>query len=349
MTGDAVGGVWTYALELASALEPYGVDVTLAVMGPSPSSGQMDDALRRPNLSVRHADFRLEWMEDPWLDVEKASTWLLDIAEDISPDVVQINGYAHAALPWSVPVVVVTHSCVLSWWRGVYGADAPASYEQYREHVARGLHAADYVVSPTRALLTAVESHYGRVKRSAVIPNARTADELEPAAKQPFILSVGRIWDPMKNIKTVAAAAVGLSCPVFVAGEQAGPDGALLNLENVNALGFLSPSEMAGWYKRALVFAHPARYEPFGLAPLEAGLAGCALVLSNIDTLREVWGDCAVYVDPDDVAGLHAILDELCADSARAAELGSRARERALTFSPERMGTAYYEVYSCAS
>ena len=35
MTADAVGGVWTYALDLAAALRDRDVEVTLAVMGPA--------------------------------------------------------------------------------------------------------------------------------------------------------------------------------------------------------------------------------------------------------------------------------------------------------------------------
>jgi glycogen(starch) synthase len=44
----------------------------------------------------------------------------------------------------------------------------------------------------------------------------------------------------------------------------------------------------------------PARYEPFGLSVLEAALSGCALVLGDIASLREVWGGAACYVRPGD-------------------------------------------------
>ena len=40
MTADAVGGVWTYALDLAVGLAPRGVEVVLAVLGPAPSPRQ---------------------------------------------------------------------------------------------------------------------------------------------------------------------------------------------------------------------------------------------------------------------------------------------------------------------
>ena len=45
MTTDTVGGVWTYALELADALAERDVEVTLAVQG-DPTPGQRDE-LRR--------------------------------------------------------------------------------------------------------------------------------------------------------------------------------------------------------------------------------------------------------------------------------------------------------------
>ena len=54
------------------------------------------------------------------------------------------------------------------------------------------------------------------------------------------------------------------------------------------------------WMARAAIYALPARYEPFGLTALEAGLSGCALVLGDIPSLREVWGETACFVPPDD-------------------------------------------------
>ena len=91
---------------------------------------------------------------------------------------------------------------------------------------------------------------------------------------------------------------------------------------------------------RAAVFAAPARYEPFGLGILEAGLAACALVLGDIPSLREVWGDAATYAGDDDalVAGIRDALD----DPSR----GQAARERALTYSPARTACGYLEQYA---
>src|SRR5690348_7167088 len=121
MTADTVGGVWTYALELAGALAPLGVDVTLATMGAPVSRAQASAASELPNLELVESRFALEWMPDAWRDVDDAGTWLLQIAQRVRPDVVHVNGYAHAALPFHAPVVCVAHSCVLTWSLAVRG------------------------------------------------------------------------------------------------------------------------------------------------------------------------------------------------------------------------------------
>ena len=63
-------------------------------------------------------------------------------------------------------------------------------------------------------------------------------------------------------------------------------------------------SSLANWYAKASVFASVSRYEPFGLAVLEAAQAGCALVLSDIPTFRELWDGAALFVPPEDPVAL---------------------------------------------
>src|SRR5437764_12452438 len=85
MTADVVGGVWTYAIELAGALaEHHGLATTIATMGPRPSRDHLAYARRIPGLEIESADFRLEWMESPWADVDAAGEWLLDLEARVS-------------------------------------------------------------------------------------------------------------------------------------------------------------------------------------------------------------------------------------------------------------------------
>src|SRR3954470_9267438 len=184
MTADAVGGVWTYALDLSRALAARGVRVAIAVLGPPPSPAQRAEAAALPNVTLYEHGGRLEWMDEPWQDVAAAGEWLLALERQLRPDVVHLNGYAHGALPWSAPVVMVGHSCVLSWWRAVRGEDAPDRFDRYARQVARGLAAAHVVVAPSRAMLASLQAHYGQLPRTRVIPNGRFVPDLPPVDKQ---------------------------------------------------------------------------------------------------------------------------------------------------------------------
>jgi glycogen(starch) synthase len=103
---------------------------------------------------------------------------------------------------------------------------------------------------------------------------------------------------------------------------------------------------LRAWMARATIFALPARYEPFGLSALEAAQAGCALVLGDIPTLREVWGDDALFVAPGDVDALAHAIDALIADPLRAGAIGACARARSEAMSAHRMAQSYAELYA---
>jgi glycosyltransferase involved in cell wall biosynthesis len=346
MTADPIGGVWSYALELARGLSGYGVEIALATMGQPLSAEQRREAADEGNVTLHESSFKLEWMENPWEDVEQSGEWLLSLEEKLRPDLVQLNGYVHAALPWRSPCLVVAHSCVLSWWQAVRRGEPPAGYEQYHSRVAEGLAGADLVVAPTAAMLQCVEKLYLPLPNARVIHNARSRTRFRPGKKEDFILSVGRLWDDAKNIGTLARTAYDLPWPVYVAGEQKHPGGGRpVAMDGVNRLGFLAPENLAPWYAAASVYALPARYEPFGLTILEAALSGCALVLGDIPSLRELWDGAAVFVDPDQGEALEDELCALCADRGRLASLGDKALARSRSFSAAKMTTGYLAAY----
>ena len=97
---------------------------------------------------------------------------------------------------------------------------------------------------------------------------------------------------------------------------------------------------------RAAIFALPARYEPFGLSALEAACAGAALVLGDIPSLREIWGDAAVFVPPGDPSALRRALASLATDERRRRLLAERGRARGLRMSSARMAAQYDRIYA---
>ena len=345
MTADTVGGVWTYALELCRALNRHGVEVALATLGRLLDPNQAAEAAGLPGLQIHESSYRLEWMSEPWHDVEASGAWLLDLERRIEPDVVHLNGYAHGSLPFAAPVLVVGHSCVLSWWRAVKGVPAPPDWAPYRERVFQGLHAADLVVTPTAAMLRWLEDLYQPLPRTRVIFNSRRPELFPPRSKEPFVLTAGRLWDEAKNVGALARVAPRLSWPVRVAGDRQAPEGETRRLENLQPLGRLAPTELAAWLGRAAIYALPARYEPFGLSVLEAALAGCSLVLGDIDSLRELWDGCALFVPPDDDGALEEALNGLIRDAVQRRRLAARRAGGLWNSRPERMAEGYLQAY----
>lgn len=347
MTTDTVGGVWTYTLELARGLASRGIQVHLASMGGEASDAQRADAAAIATLELHESAFKLEWMNDPWEDVEAAGRWLQSLAKEIRPAVIHFNNFAHASLKWEAPTLVIGHSCVYSWFSAVHGAPpADAEWTPYHVAVSSGLRAADRVVAPTRAMLNELDRHYGAFGHESVIYNARRASDFRPLEKKPFVLAAGRLWDEAKNIAMVARVAQRLPWEVRVAGEVQHPDGGEAEFRGMKALGRLSQNELATEYGHASIFCAPARYEPFGLCALEAALAECVLVLGDIPSLREVWGSAALYVDPSDDRALEQTLVHLIKDDGLRNEMSRRARERAASYSVERMTDGYIRQYA---
>ena len=341
MTTDAVGGVWTYAVDLCRSLSRRGTHVRLVVLGPAPTDAQRKELADCPGVDLTEQPGKLEWMDDPWDDVAAAGRRLIELERAWRPDVVHLNGYCHATLRWSAPAVVVGHSCVRSWWCAVKQNRPPESLSRYSGAVKAGLAAANLVVAPTRAMLDCLDQHYGPLPDSRVIPNGRDVPDTSATGRQPLILTAGRLWDEAKNVQAVFDISARLPWPVYVAGET----GRVTACTSVHLLGRLSTPELRGWMQRASIYVLPARYEPFGLSALEAAQAGCALVLGDLASLREVWGDAALYVAPDDRDGLASALQGLMADEDRRQYLAERAKRRARRFSMERMTAAYEAVY----
>ena len=79
---------------------------------------------------------------------------------------------------------------------------------------------------------------------------------------------------------------------------------------------------------------------------LEAAQAGCALVLSDIPTFRELWDGAAVFVPANDPTAAAAALDALLATPERTAELGAAARAASARYTVEAMADGMLAVYA---
>jgi glycosyltransferase involved in cell wall biosynthesis len=174
-----------------------------------------------------------------------------------------------------------------------------------------------------------------------VVYNSSRAPEFSGKQKEAVVLAAGRMWDKAKNIELLRRIASDVAWPIRVAGAADG----LGSEDHLQMLGVLSPNKLAEQMRHASIFAHPAVYEPFGLAPLEAARARCCLVLANISSLRELWDGAAVFLDPRDPELWSFELNELCSDFPRRTRLAEQAAKRARRYSSETMLTAYLDLY----
>lgn len=348
MTADAVGGVWQYALDLAAALVPHGVQTTLAVLGPSPSPAQRAEAKRVKRLTLLDTQLPLDWLCDAPEPVLAAGEAIAALARKIGADLVQLNmPTLGARARFEVPVVAVTHGCVATWWDAAFGGDLAPQYRWHRLLMHEGLHAADQVVAPSAAYAATIARHYGLSSTPHAIHNGRNPLAPVPsAAPQDFAFTAGRLWDQVKGIRTLDRAAAWLSVPFCAAGAVRGPHGETIDLQHLHPLGHLSSEALARRLAAQPVFVSAASFEPFGLAVLEAAHAGCPLVLSDIDTFRELWDDAALFVAPDDEAGYADAVEAILADSVLRHRLGEAARARAGRYTPQAKAAAMAALFT---
>ena len=116
---DVVGGVRTFVEELTRGLTERGSEVHLALLGSEPPEAAHFAA------SCQVRPLKLEWMADPWRDVETTSWWVGELCARHRPDVVHMNTFARVLDP-DIPVLLTAHSCVATWWRAVHGTDLPS-------------------------------------------------------------------------------------------------------------------------------------------------------------------------------------------------------------------------------
>jgi glycosyltransferase involved in cell wall biosynthesis len=347
MTVDAVGGVWQYATELARALQPLGVDTVLAVLGPNCSEDQWQDVQRIGGMQLIETGLPLDWLSDAG-STRQAAVTLSGIARREHVDLVHLNSPALAASHvWPVPIVAVAHGCLATWWDAARG-DQPLdeTFTWHRDMMAKGLRASDRVIAPTASFADVLCRVFGLNGVPLVVHNGRTP----PGARTdvPGIdeaLTAGRLWDEVKNVRTLDAAAAALSVPFRAAGHITAPHGETARVEHLELLGPLDDIALAAKMQARPVFVSAATFEPFGLAVLEAAAAGCPLVLSDIPTFRELWNGAATFVPASDAPGFAAAINEILLSDEQRAAMGRAARERALAYTPERMATAMAGIY----
>lgn len=350
ITTDTIGGVWTFTQELAAGLLERENDVRMVSFGRMPSAAQQAqcDLLARRfgwRFGYVWSDVALEWMERNERAFEDGARVLERKASEFAPDVIHSNQFCYGAVDVSVPRVVTAHSDVLSWAKACRTEALPES-EWLRNYVAQvqaGFAAADAVVAPTRWMMSAVAESFALPKRREVISNGRGIAAKFDGSRPLCAVTAGRLWDEAKGIRVLEY--VESTIPIVVAGESR--MGSAQRVESIGAarvIGQLTHAEMLELLERSAIYLCLSVYEPFGLAALEGARCGCAVVARDIESLREVWGDGALYFE--DAPSLTDLLKQLARDERMLEDARQRSFERSLCFSRCRMVENYSRLFA---
>jgi glycosyltransferase involved in cell wall biosynthesis len=335
-----IGGSERHLLTLLPALAERGVEpVLVGLDDPDWDAADFYGALRVPSVRVRSPrDI------DPLL--------LARLVRELRADVVHTH-LVHADVYGGVAAKLRGSRLVSTKHN-----DDPFRRGAFR-HVERGLaRLADGVVTITDSLRrftieevgvpsSKVETiHYGLDD----LPEAwgvNAPDEVPEGAR--IALAVSRLTG-QKGIDVAIRALAALPGDVVLVVLGEGPDRASLERlarelgveQRVFLLGRVP--DVAAWLRRAEVFVHPARWEGFGLAVLEAMLAGLPVVATRVSSLPElvVDGETGLLVAADDAAALAAAVSSALDQPA----LGNAGHTRARAeFSVARMADRHVALY----
>ena len=107
----------------------------------------------------------------------------------------------------------------------------------------------------------------------------------------------------------------------------------------------VSDDELATLYKNALCFVFPSKIEGFGLTGLEAMSQCCPVIAANASCLPEIYGDAALYFDPNNVNDLVSKIQSVLSDKNLMKSLVTKGKLQVKKYSWATMANQTWEIY----
>ncbi len=140
--------------------------------------------------------------------------------------------------------------------------------------------------------------------------------------------------------------------PLILVGKNQGPYGESLKklvlekqLQNkIIFKGYVTEAELRSLYRETLAFVFPSLIEGFGLPILEAMNCGIPVITSDQGAMKEIAGEAALLVDPNNVASIADGLKTIFEHPERRHELIEKGFRQEKMFSWKRAAEKYHEV-----
>lgn len=123
-----------------------------------------------------------------------------------------------------------------------------------------------------------------------------------------FALFVGSM-DPRKNMQRLLNAVKYLPNDVTLvvvggAAKSFATESEQDISDRIRFVGYVTDERLFELYSNADAFVYPSLYEGFGIPPLEAQSFGLPILVSDIPVFQEIFGDSALYCDPNSVESI---------------------------------------------
>ncbi|MBU1314592.1 MAG: glycosyltransferase family 4 protein [Alphaproteobacteria bacterium] len=167
-----------------------------------------------------------------------------------------------------------------------------------------------------------------------------------------LVISVGRLSDVKNQSVLVAALSHLPDVHLALAGNGPGREDIIRMAQarglsdRLHLVGEVARSEVYDFLVAGDVFAFPSRSETFGLAAVEAAIAGVPVVASDLPVLRDVLIDehrqpAALFAKADDAEAFSRALDRLLCQPDLAERIRSSGRSLAQKYDPDQMAARY--------
>lgn len=346
MTACANGGIWTYTSNLVQELAKHGCEIHLAIMGQKLTSEQQFLLSEVENLSVYESLYSFEWSDRADANQDSKEQWLLNLEHKIRPDFIHLNSITQGAIPFSAPVITVCHSNKIALQCD--GKELPTERTNaFRERVALSFQRSDLIVGTTKCTLDKLEALYGPIPNTALIYNGVNCLMYNyHQEKEELILSVASDTDELKAYKNLENTAPKIDWEIRVVNDATEPKEIASEFAYLKCEFQSSHNQIKKELSKASVFVQPAQANPFELPSIEAAFCGCAILVNDTASSRELWEDCAVYFDPEDPQDLQDKLKKLQDNFYWRDEMARRARNRAFHFTVETSAQNYLNIYN---
>lgn len=256
-----------------------------------------------------------------------------------------------------VPTVVMVHDLIPL--RFPQRKSALSAY--FRYYVPLVCNQAKHIVCNSQSTADDIINFYG-VSAKKITPiylgfdreNFKVINGLKKDIKRPYFLYLGR-HDPHKNLGNIISAFAKFkyyqNYQLWLVGSEDGRYTPLLKklvndlgiFEQVKFLSYLNQQDLVRVLNQAEALVFPTLWEGFGFPVLEAMACGTPVITSNVSSLPEVAGDCALLVNPYDVDDIAGAMAEVIKENIRSHLIEAGLR-RVKQFSWDKTGKETLEV-----